>query len=55
MNDIKGVWKTIKTASNLPVKANNINNNLDTEITNKYFAEIGPKIQAEVGRAEKGK
>jgi len=48
INDLKGVWKTIKTASNLPVKANNINNNLDAETTNKYFAEIGPKIQAEV-------
>jgi hypothetical protein len=43
MNDLKGIWKTIKTASNLPVKANNINNNRDAEVTNKYFAEIGPK------------
>ena len=48
MNDLKGVWKTIKTASNMSVKANNINNNLDADSTNKFFAEIGPKIQAEV-------
>ena len=48
INDLKGVWKTIKTASNLPSKANDINNNLDAAATNTYFAEIGPKIQAEV-------
>ncbi|HBI39884.1 MAG TPA: hypothetical protein DDY16_02905 [Tenacibaculum sp.] len=48
VNDLKGVWKTIKTASNLPSKANNINNNLDADTTNTYFAQIGPKIQAEV-------
>ena len=32
----------------MSVKANNINNNLDADSTNKFFAEIGPKIQAEV-------
>ena len=32
----------------LPSKANDINNNLDAAATNTYFAEIGPKIQAEV-------
>ena len=49
VNDLKGVWKTIKRASNLPVKATNLNNNLDANKSNKFFTEIGPKIQGEVG------
>ena len=48
VNDLKGVWKTIKKASNLPTKANNVNNNLDAEKANEYFANIGTKIQGEV-------
>ena len=49
INDLKGVWKTIKKASNLPVKAtNNVNVNLDAEETNEFFTSIGPKIQKEV-------
>ena len=50
VNDLKGVWKTIKKASNLPVKASNTNFDLDANKTNEYFANIGPKIQAEVGQ-----
>ncbi len=50
MNDLKGVWKTIKKASNIPVKATNANNNLDANKSNEYFASIGPKIQAQVGQ-----
>ena len=44
LNDLKGVWKTIKKASNLPTKVSNTNNNLDAEECNKYFAQIGPSI-----------
>lgn len=48
VNDLKGVWKTIKKASNLPTKATNTNCNLNADESNHYFAHIGPKIQAEV-------
>ena len=30
-NDLKGVWRTIKKASNLPVKATNANENLNVD------------------------
>ena len=50
LNDLKGVWKTIKKASNLPTKASNTNNNLDAEESNKYFAQIGPSIQEEISK-----
>ena len=48
LNDLKGVWKTIKKASNLPTKVTNTNSNLDANATNKFFASIGTKIQSEV-------
>ena len=51
LNDLKGVWKTIKKASNLPSKAINNNNNLDANDANKFFASIGPKIQSEVNES----
>ena len=54
MNDLKGVWKTIKKASNLPIKANNSSNNLDANKTNEFFANIGPKIQKEVNEGSVG-
>ena len=47
-NDLKGVWKTIKKASNLPVKNTNVSPNLDVNETNKYFTSIGQKVQDEV-------
>ncbi len=50
VNDLKGVWKVIKRASNLPVKATNNSNNLDANETNTYFATIGTRIQAEVSQ-----
>ncbi|KAL5252090.1 hypothetical protein ACHWQZ_G015036 [Mnemiopsis leidyi] len=49
INDLKGVWKTIKTASNLPTKVSNTSCNLDADESNKFFAQIGPNIQEEVG------
>ena len=48
MNDLKGVWKTIKKASNLPVKANNVSANLDANKANEFFTTIGSKIQDEI-------
>ena len=49
-NDLKGIWKTIKTASNLPVtnSSKNPRDELDEEVLNKYFTSIGPKIQSEI-------
>ena len=49
LNDLKGVWKTIKKASNLPIKANsNVNSNLDVNNTNQFFTTVGPKIQEDI-------
>ena len=48
-NDLKGIWKTIKTASNLPVNSNkNINEDLDAEGVNKYFTSVGTSIHAQI-------
>ena len=50
-NDLKGVWQTIKIASNLPtMKTNsrNCNEQLDAEELNKFFTSIGQKVQAEI-------
>ena len=46
-NDLKGVWKTIKIASNLPtINSNkNSNDNLDAEVMNKFFTTVGKSIQ----------
>ena len=48
INDLKGVWKTIKKASNLPVKATNACVDLDVDRTNDFFTTVGPRIQEEV-------
>ena len=47
-NDLKGVWRTIKKASNLPVKATNANGNLNVDTANDFFTNVGAKIQEEV-------
>ena len=46
-NDLKGIWKTIKMASNLPTINSNKNNDnqLDEEALNNYFTSVGTKIQ----------
>ena len=46
-NDLKGIWKTIKIASNLPTKnsTKNIRDDLDVEKLNKYFTSVGKSIQ----------
>ena len=47
-NDLKGVWKTIKKASNLPVKATKAIENLNVDVANDFFTSVGTKIQEEV-------
>ena len=45
-NDLKGVWKTIKFASNLPTKKSKASpiSNLDADKTNSYFSTIGRNL-----------
>ena len=46
-NDLKGIWKTIKMASNLPTNAaKNSNEQLDEEKVNTYFTSVGHSVQA---------
>ena len=49
-NDLKGIWKTIKKASNISPGAGNTDApcNLDPDDVNNFFTSIGPKIQAEI-------
>ena len=48
-NDLKGIWKTIKFASNLPINASkNSKDELDEEELNEFFTSVGPKMQAEL-------
>ena len=47
-NDLKGIWKTIKLASNMNPSVSNdtaINSSRDPESFNKHFAEIGQNTQ----------
>ena len=49
-NDLKGIWKTIKMASNLTINSNtsSLNNDLDAENFNAYFTTVGSKIIADI-------
>ena len=48
-NDLKGIWKTIKFASNLPINSSkNIKDDLNEEELNKFFTSVGPKMQADL-------
>ena len=51
-NDLKGIWKTIKLASNLPTlnssNKNNNNNLLNEETLNKFFTSVGTTLQSEI-------
>ena len=52
-NDLKGIWKTIKYASNLPVNpAKNLKDDLDENNLNEFFASVGPNLQAEIPECE---
>ena len=44
-NDLKGVWKTIKLASNMPSKSKKEDVKLDPEVLNDHFTNVGPRIQ----------
>ena len=51
-NDLKGCWKTIKVAANMPTKSN-IQPKIDEQIIdadkmNEHFCEIGPRLNATV-------
>ena len=51
-NDLTGIWKTIKLATNLPTKTNaqsNVDDKvINAESLNKHFCEVGPKLNATV-------
>ena len=48
-NDLKGIWKTIKLASNLPImNSKNTNADLDEENLNKFFTSVGKSIQDKI-------
>ena len=52
-NDLKGIWKTIKFASNLPVTSTrNFKDDLNEENLNKFFASVGPEMQAKIPESE---
>ena len=52
-NDLKGIWKTIKFASNLPVTpSRNFKDDLDEENLNNFFVSVGPKLQSEIPESE---
>ena len=52
-NDLKGIWKTIKFASNLPVTSTrNFKDDLNEENLNKFFASVGPEMQAKISESE---
>ena len=49
-NDLKGIWKTIKFASNLPINpSTNVKDDLDEDTVNKYFASVGNNMQSNHG------
>ena len=47
-NDLKGIWKTIKHASNLPTKAKDENPPLDPNKANEYFCNVGKNIHENI-------
>ncbi len=50
-NDLKGIWKTIKLASNInpSISCDNVGNEFkNPEAFNRHFATVGSSIQAQV-------
>ena len=51
-NDLKGIWKSIKLAANLPTKNtsqfNMENESFNAENMNKHFCDIGPKLKSKI-------
>ena len=56
-NDLTGIWKTIKIASNLPIKSSNRNltDELDEEVLNEFFTSVGQNLQAELPLVDEDK
>ena len=53
-NDLKGIWKTIKMASNLPTNSSvRPNHQLNENDLNKYFTSVGQNTQAECPPCDK--
>ncbi len=54
-NDLKGIWKTIKLASNInpSMSCDSVGNDYNNpESFNKHFATVGSRIQAQVPKFE---
>ena len=48
-NDIKGIWKTIKIASNISVKEDNLSKcDITPDEFNAHFSTVGSRVQAEI-------
>ena len=50
-NDLKGIWKSIKLAANLPTKSNtsvDIDKNLDAKKPNEHFCTVGPSLRSKI-------
>ena len=51
-NDLRGTWKSIKLAANLPTKSNNLNlvntENLNAESLNDHFCKIGSELRRSI-------
>ena len=48
---LKGIWKSIKLAANLPTKSNpqsKINEHLDATKLNEHFCNIGPNLRSKI-------
>lgn len=45
-NDLKGIWKTIKRASNISPGVDNVTKDMNENDMNSHFATIGSKIKA---------
>ena len=50
-NDLKGIWKSIKLAANLPTKPStqdNVDENLDATKLNEQFCNVGPSLRSKI-------
>ena len=56
-NDLKGIWKTIKMASNLPTINSKMNDKslLNEETLNKFFTSVGTEIHKEIPTVSENK
>jgi hypothetical protein len=47
-NDLKGIWKTIKSASNISSGKIDQNSNIDPNTANQFFTSVGMDIQSSI-------